>query len=343
MRFAVLHLPADKWDRPAIFMALRAFHYLFDFHGIAEFHLNIAAVPEEAKKFWDASFRLRKRDFSFRFGASTEGLQPFSAPDFPMYLDGRERIDLNIPEIPGLTDFHVHSPLAFCGENMNIPGAMEMAHCSRVAMLNIAEHSGQLFCTPDTYWNNRFRWQTRRTEDDRSWKYKNIAKNLAGAGRVFGFELDVDEDAVVSGFPSEYLTGYRLGAIHFLKPDLSYEELKADYMRRLDALLTDGIAILAHPFRVFVKRGFAAPEELFGEVAEKLVRAGVAAEINFHAGNRPSAEFTTLMIKKGGKISWGTDSHNLYEVGYLKPHYEFCKELDIDGKLDEVLLSAVPR
>jgi histidinol phosphatase-like PHP family hydrolase len=340
MRFAVLHIPAGEWTRPTVFMLLRAFHYLSDYCGVTEFRLNVTSVPEDVRKSWDASFTRRKKILSVQYGVCTDGLDMFTFPDYPMYLDGKERIDLNIPEIPGLTDFHVHSPMAYCGENMNVPGTMEMAHVSRLAMVNIAEHSGQLYCLEPDYWGNRFRWKTRNPEEDRSWKYKNVAKNLAGPGRIFGLELDVDEDAVVCEVQSEYLTGYRVGAIHFLGHELPYEELKADFMRRFDALLASKIDILAHPFRVFAKRGVPVPKELFNEVAEKLVRANVAAELNFHAGNRPQAEFVELVLKKGGKISWGSDSHNLYEVGYFKPHYEFCKELGIAGKLDDILLSA---
>lgn len=339
MPFATFRLPAGELPDTSAFMLLRAFHYLCDFHGINEFHLNVPAVSEKAASIWNASIQRKKKNFTFCFNSDTAGTAEFAAPDFPLYIDGKQRIDLNIPEIPGLTDFHVHSPLAYCKENMTIPGVMEMARLCRLSMVNISEHSGQLFCTADTYWNNRFRWQTRNAEDDRSWKYKNIAKNLAGPGRVFGLELDVDEDAVVSDFNSEYFTGYRLGAIHFLGKELSCEEKKADFLHRLDALLANGIDILAHPFRVFLKGGEPIPKEIFEEVAEKLVRTNTAAEINFHT-NRPQPEFVELVLKKGGKIAFGSDSHNLYEVGYMKPHYEFCKELGIAGKLDEVLLSA---
>ena len=337
MSFAALHLPEGNWDKCTVFMVLRAFHYLYDFHGIREVYLNIASVPENAAKVWETSLGRKKKGIRLLCNMPCAGLPLFAEPDFPLFIDGKQRVDLMIPEIPGLTDFHVHTPLAFCRENMTVPETMEMARCNRIAKVNFSEHSGQLFCSADTYWNNRFRWQTRKPEEDRSWKYKNISKNLAGAGRVFGLELDVDEDAFVSDFQSEYFTGYRLGAIHFLGKKLTYAERKADFMRRFNALLANGMDIFAHPFRVFRKAGEPIPTDLFEEIAEKLVRADVAAEINFHT-NAPQPEFVELVLKKGGKIAFGSDSHNLYEVGYFKPHYDFCKELGVAGKLDEILL-----
>jgi len=220
---------------------------------------------------------------------------------------------------------------------MDVKKAVGLEHLSGVKHVNFSEHSGQLYCSADTYWNNRFRWKERQAEEDRTGEYHALIQSEAMPSCTFGAELDVDADCIVSDIPG--LKGFRIGAIHFLGNGLSFEEKKRDFMRRLDALLASKIDILAHPFRVFLKGGMPMPEDLFEPVAEKIVRAGVAAEINFHT-NRPQPEFVRLVLKKGGKISFGTDSHNLYEAGYLTPHYEFCKMLDIAGKLDSVLLHA---
>ena len=69
-----------------------------------------------------------------------------------------------------------------------------------------------------------------------------------------------------------------------------------------------------------------------------LFNTGVAAEINCHAGYRPNPEFFALCLKHGVKLSLGTDSHNLYEVGFIMPHLRILKAIDAYGKLDEVLL-----
>ena len=78
------------------------------------------------------------------------------------------------------------------------------------------------------------------------------------------------------------------------------------------------------------------PPELYEPVAELLKQYGVAAEINFHQ-NEPRLEFFDLCLKKGVKLSLGSDSHNLYEVGFFLPHFRFLTELGVMGRLDEVL------
>ena len=44
-----------------------------------------------------------------------------------------------------------------------------------------------------------------------------------------------------------------------------------------------------------------------------------------------------LCLKKGVRLSLGSDSHNLYEVGFFLPHFRFLRELGVAGKLDEVI------
>lgn len=336
MIYAEIRKNTSEWNTKETFLLLRAFHYLAEFEHVQEIRLNVSEPPEEVCKVWQASLRLKKRDLTIRYDCPMSDVLAFAVPDLPMRIDGKRTVCLGIPDIPDLTDFHVHTFLAYCSENMDVAKALEMEHLSGVKYVNFSEHSGQLFCTPDVYWNNRFLWSRRDPADFRTQDYFSLAEKNAGADHSFGLELDVDQDAVVSDVPG--LSGFRVGAIHFLGKELSYEEKKLDFMRRLDGLLACGIDILAHPFRVFLKGGVPIPEDLFEPVAEKIVRAHVAAELNFHT-NRPQPEFVKLVLKKGGKISFGTDSHNLYEAGYLKPHYEFCRELGIAGKLDEILLN----
>lgn len=340
MNKAEIRKTTGTWKPDDIFMLLRAFHYLAEFENVSDISLSCPEPPEAVCRTWQTSFDLKKRIVTIHYGVSMQDTPEFTAPDFPVRLNGRQIINIGIPDIPNLTDFHVHTPLAYCSENMDIPIAVALEHLSGVKHVNFSEHSGQLFCTSETYWSNRFVWRTRDARNDRSSLYAGLARTGVETGGSFGLELDVDENADVADMSHSALSGFRLGAIHFLGNDLTYEEKKRDFMRRLDALTASGIDILAHPFRVFLKGGLPIPEDLFEPVAEKLVRAHIAAEINFHT-NRPQPEFVMLMLKKGGKISFGTDSHNLYEAGYLKPHYEFCKQLGIAGKLDEILLSGV--
>lgn len=340
MNKAEIRKTAGSWAPNDIFMLLRAFHYLAEFENVHDIYLSCPEPPEEVCRIWQASLDLKKRIVKIHCNVSMQDPPEFTAPDFPVRLNGRQIIRIGIPDIPNLTDFHVHTPLAYCSENMDVPIAVELEHLSGVKHVNFAEHSGQLYSTPDVYWHNRFVWRTRDAKDDRSRVYVGLAQTGAETGGSFGLELDVDENADVADVSHSSLSGFRLGAIHFLGNNLTYEEKKKDFMRRLDALIASRIDILAHPFRIFLNKGLPIPEDLFEPVAEKLVRAHIAAEINFHI-NRPQPDFVMLLLKKGGKLSFGTDSHNLYEAGYLKPHYEFCRQLGIAGKLDKILLSGV--
>ena len=340
MNKAEIRKTTGMWKPDDIFLLLRVFHYLAEFENVREIYLSCPAPPDAVCRTWQASLDMKKRTVEIHYGVSMQDPPEFSAPDFPVRLNGTQIIHIGIPDIPNLTDFHVHTPLAYCSENMDVEIAVALEHLSGVKHVNFSEHSGQLYCPEDVYWSNRFVWRTRNALNDRSAAYAGLARTGAETGGLFGLELDVDENADVADIRNSALSGFRLGAVHFLGKNLTYEEKKQDFMRRLDALIASRIDILAHPFRVFLKGGLPIPEDLFEPVAEKLVRAHIAAEINFHT-NRPQPEFVTLLLKKGGKLSFGTDAHNLYEAGYLKPHYEFCKQLGIAGKLDEILLSGV--
>lgn len=336
VKYAEINAGAPKPGDLEIFLLLRAIHYAAEFHQTDEIRFNFAEPALEVTEIWKKSLSRKKREIKLVYQSDLHGVEKFSAPEF-FFRIGGERVQLGIPEIPNLTDFHLHTRLAYCSENMDVAKAVELEHLSGVCNVNFAEHSGQLYCSADTYWNNRFFWNGRKPEEDRTEEYRALAEAEAVPQCFFGSELDVDADAIVSNVSG--LKGFRVGAIHFLGNDLTFEEKKRDFMHRLDALLDSKIDILAHPFRVFLKGGMPIPEDLFEPVAEKIVRAGVAAEINFHT-NHPQPEFVKLVLKKGGKLSFGTDSHNLYEAGYLRAHYEFCKMMDIEGKLDSLLIHA---
>ena len=81
----------------------------------------------------------------------------------------------------------------------------------------------------------------------------------------------------------------------------------------------------------FINRGVSGNRS-----RDLLARYGVAAEVNFHQ-NQPEHEFLELCLKKGVRLSLGSDSHNLYEVGFFQPHFRFLRELGVAGKLDEVI------
>jgi len=72
-------------------------------------------------------------------------------------------------------------------------------------------------------------------------------------------------------------------------------------------------------------------------VVHMLREADVAAEINFHT-NDPDPEFVRLCIEAGVPLTFGSDAHNLYEIGEFFPHLQLLKEAGFDGDPAEVLL-----
>jgi histidinol phosphatase-like PHP family hydrolase len=112
-----------------------------------------------------------------------------------------------------------------------------------------------------------------------------------------------------------------------------------EFLRLLEPFAASGITTLAHPFRVFRRRGLVVPEWLFVPVAEILARHGVAAEINFHSGNRPSVAFTRECLARGVRLAFGSDAHELCEIGDFAPHLEHLKEAGYQGPPEDVLLA----
>lgn len=252
-----------------------------------------------------------------------------------------ERRALIEPELAAqVTDFHIHTSAAYCSENMRVDRALEMAKLSGLGGISFAEHSGQLYFGSDDYWNGRSVWRTRGTPEgcraiDRSDEYR---AELRTPGRYRrGFELDVDRNGdILLAEKERPLAEVRLGAVHFLVDRKDPREVSREFLFYTESLLKYGVDILAHPFRIFAWAGLEKPAELFAPVADLLLRYGVAAEINFHQ-NQPEHEFFDLCVKRGVKLSLGSDSHNLYEVGFFLPHFRFLRELGVAGKLDEVL------
>ena len=338
MNYAKINVSNTLWNDLTTYPVLRAAYFLHDFYDVHDIYINLNEPPQEVLDTYNKSMVPRKRDVVFHWNSDVKDIVNFSAPLFPVSLNDIQIVEVGIPEIPNLTDFHVHTKFAYCSENMDVYKAILLARQAGVKYVNFCEHSGHLYFSKDEYWANTYDWKNRPQKLDRTKEYIDFTKEHTLQNYAFGCELDIDNNCQV--IDVENLDGFRVGAVHFLQKELSYEEKVQEYLNKLDALLASKIHVLAHPFRVFSNNKYPLPKDIFNEVAEKLVKNNVAAEINFH-WNKPVLEFIDLVIKKGGKISFGTDSHNLYEVGYLRPHYNFCKSLGIEGKLDKYLLSGV--
>lgn len=252
-------------------------------------------------------------------------------------------VPMAVEKVPGITDFHIHTRLAYCSENMDISKALEMAKLSNIETVTFVEHSGQLYFRAADYWPGRYVWRVRGTAPEcpvvrRMAEYREMIREEAEAGTfLHGFELDVDRNGdVILDEADRGLAQVRLGAVHHLAEKYDPHIAVRQFLFCTEALLHYGVHVLAHPFRIFPWSNLAKPKELYEPVAELLRRSGTAAEINFHQ-NDPEPEFFELCLKKGVKLALGSDSHNLYEVGFFLPHFRLLAELGVAGKLDEVL------
>jgi histidinol phosphatase-like PHP family hydrolase len=120
-----------------------------------------------------------------------------------------------------------------------------------------------------------------------------------------------------------------VGAVHFLPHDaqaLSDDQMAEEFIKTTAALLRAGVHVLAHPLRVFGWSKRATPPEVFDPLAEMLAKSGTAAEINFHL-NRQHEEFLTCCIRRGVKIAFGSDSHQIHEVGNLGANLDLVQRL----------------
>ena len=68
-----------------------------------------------------------------------------------------------------------------------------------------------------------------------------------------------------------------------------------------------------------------------------LKRYNVAAELSFHH-NRPSPEFFRKCLDAGVKISFGSDTHSLFKLGFFNPHFDFLRSIGYDGDFQDIAL-----
>lgn len=59
--------------------------------------------------------------------------------------------------------------------------------------------------------------------------------------------------------------------------------------------------------------------------------------LDFHHKD-PNPDFFCQCIEAGVKISFSSDSHNLYEIEDLFPHLDLLKSTGFDGDLSDILI-----
>lgn len=246
-----------------------------------------------------------------------------------------ERQSLAMPEGLSLWDCHVHSQMAYCSENMDVRTGLSLGRDFGLAGLSFTEHSGHLYASKDDYWSRRCLDPSFKlsASDRRVEAYLELLEMAGCEGCQRGLELDCRYDGSLLADPGDLAKfPFKTGAVHSLKSlkgslsDLS--AAKEEFLRMNAALLSSGIDVLAHPFRVFARAGVQPPEDLYAPLIKMLKDAGAAAELNFHT-NDPDAKFISLCAESGVKVALGSDAHNLYEIGEFHPHLSLLAEAGV--------------
>ena len=253
-----------------------------------------------------------------------------------------ETHQLKNPDNLDLTDFHIHTDLAYCNENMNVARVVALKKMMGLRDAAFSEHSGHLYFNKQLYCSGKYIFEdVEKVEDHRFPLYFQRLKE-AETEMLPGVEIDggVSGRAIIK---KEHFDSFkvRIGAVHqlseLLKPVIDEKAVVSEFMTVLENFLKSGIHILAHPFRVFRRKNLEIPSELFAPLAAMLKENKVAAEINFHT-NEPPAEFFRICVEKKVKLCFGSDSHNLYEVGEFYPHIGLMKQIAADSDINRLLL-----
>lgn len=240
-----------------------------------------------------------------------------------------ETEELALPD--GLFDSHMHSRYAYCAENLDIHRQLDLIRAFNLEHFALTEHSGHLYVSKQAYWDKTMLQRNglaNSTREERVKDYLALLDELDGTpGMIRGFELDVDRFGNVIVEPEDLKrVDLKVGAVHWLDAGDDREAMKADFLMRTEALMRAGCHVIAHPFRVFGWSHPPIPTELFEPMMKLFKKYGVAAEINFHY-NMPEPDFFRLCLENGVKLAFGSDTHNLYELGEFYANLKFLKEI----------------
>ncbi len=242
---------------------------------------------------------------------------------------------LQMPPELNLVDHHVHTQLAYCSENMDIAKSLELAKLLSLREIIFTEHSGQLYFGADAFWSGKCFEEGMTSavpENNRMPQFFEALNTNQVARSSAGFEIDIDYSAnLLITKEDKDKAGFLLGAVHSLESlkhnNSKLAEAHREFLIRTEKLLSSGINVLAHPFRVFHRSGVAEKDfsPLFPDVIKLLKKYPVAAEMNFHT-QQPSVKFVQMCLDEDIELSFGSDSHNLSEVGELWPHLRFLEK-----------------
>ena len=251
--------------------------------------------------------------------------------------------DLAMPKELKLVDHHVHTPLAYCNENMDIAKSIMLGKLFGLDGMVISEHSAHLYFNSNDY-GQRMWFREGMAFDkkaDRMNQYFELYGRESDDFCRLGMEVDIDHKG--KGLVEPRILDkveFRNGAVHCMASIMDksgVDAVEKEFLFLTESILAYGIDALVHPFRVFNRNGLETPKHLFASVVELLKKYGAAAEINYHTNN-PDPEFFRMCVDNGVKISLGSDAHNLYEVGEFYASLKFLQKIAPDFSVNELLI-----
>ena len=266
-------------------------------------------------------------------------------PPFPFHLiraQGREarieRRQLRMEPGPELTDGHVHTHFGYCAVDVHPVPVRERIELLGLRGVACVEHAGQLYLPADDYWHRAHVEdpaaipQARKLGKARVAAFRSAMAGFRSASLAVGLEVECDREGKLN-LLEEDRAGWDvlLGALHWLPSNLPSNtpaKFADSFMIVTEQLVSQGIHVLAHPFRIFRHEHIPIPAELHRPLARLLKEHGVAAEVNFHY-NDPDPEFFRTCSEEGTRIVLGSDGHQLYEVGDLQPHLRLLRQIGL--------------
>ena len=281
---------------------------------------------------------IKKTPFSYMLKDPIPNLNQFPFPYLTIDRDCNNNVvESNLAMDPqlNLMDNHMHTQLAYCNFNMEVETAIKLGKLFGLKAINFTEHSSQLYFnvknynSRDCYINNVYKTDL---ADHRIKQYLDFKKKYSNDFVQFGLELDFDFNGTPMIMENDLKKfDYILGAMHQL-PEINVEQ----FLLQMERVLKYGVDVIAHPFRIFKRNGMELPTELFRPTAEMLKKYNTAAEINFHTNN-PPVEFIKICLELGVLFSFGSDSHNLGEIGDFSPHIKLLRDAGFHGDINDVL------
>ncbi|MCD6303838.1 MAG: hypothetical protein J7M21_02625, partial [Planctomycetes bacterium] len=256
-----------------------------------------------------------------------------------------EERTLALNEPFGVWDMHVHTELSYCGRGVSAGQAVERAGTFGLAGLCLIEHAPQLYCRQEVFWSGRHVVEPRLWREpacSRMEDFRRLVEPFRGPSVRVGLEVEPDADGELTVHEADRRwVDVLIGAIHFLPQpaeDLDDEALTELVMWLNERILAGGVDVLAHPWRIFRMLGRPVPTGRYGQLAEMLAETNTAAEINLHKGSTDPA-FIAECVRRGVKISLGSDAHETWQVGLLGAHVELLRRAAAAPDVGGLLLS----